>query len=285
MPTVRELGQNAATVATPAEAPAAQSATPAEGVSGDLVLQSIPTELDVFAGDFTPAMPADEVMEQIGTQYGAYVGYAHSANKNYAELQQLGIKEGDFYLAENGQITRQMPLLFWLVSAEVFATTMSIKGEITFATRDLNLCTGPGETPKIEEHIVGLLIVDTGEKLVPAKGDFRGVKAGALTNAIAGVKFAAKPEFALRSTAHKIAAQFTKPWGRVFTRATTSFRVSKSTGKPYHPATGVMKPADVDQLTRLQQALTDDGFMAAADLAKIAFADKVQELNELCGKK
>ena len=286
MPNVRELSDETAGVAAPASTVSAPTGAAQGAPATQLAVKDIPAELDVFGGaDFTPVMPADDVTDQLGSQYGAYIGFAHSSNKNYAELQQLGIKEGDIYLAYNGQITKQMPLCGWLVSAEVFATTMAITGDMVFASRDLNKVTPPGVAPRIEEHIVALFIVDTPEGLIPAKGDFRGVKAGGLTNAMALVKFASKPEFSQRSTANRIAAQFSKPWGRIYTRITTSFRTSKSTGKPYHPANGIAKAADVDQLTRLATALTDDAFMNAAELAKQAYTDKVTELTALCDKK
>lgn len=236
--------------------------------------------LAVFAG--LPALnEPDALPDPEGGGSGPYVAFASSRSPSWPSLQAAGIAEGDPYVAADGQYHEAAPLRFFLVSAApTYYTKRNTAGNLVAAKREQVYV---GDKPQYEEHYLTLVIVDLGDRMVPAKAEFIGTKSGAVVPALRAVKQAATPEWAGLSATHKLTAAFSVPFGRVSCIATTAPRTSKSSGNRYFAGVGSAGPATLDQMQRLNAAFADPTFQALAGAAKESFLDRRALLERLAG--
>jgi hypothetical protein len=206
----------------------------------------------------------------------AFVGVLQGDTGKRQALQAAGCADGDFYVDDGGAITPLKPLKFWLLQAQPFRTKMAASGDIVAASLDFH------DKSAGDEHVVTLVIVDTGKALVPAKADFRRSQWQVGNDAINGVRRAASPDFPNESDAAKVAAQFPAPFGRIVITASTQRKIGRQSGKPYYEATGVATPASVTDLQRLADAMQDPDFLARVSEAEGSYKYRVEQIRSKC---
>lgn len=213
-----------------------------------------------------PAMPTQSA--------GIYVGQLQPATGKRAALLQAGCADGDYYIDISGQLVPLKPLKFWLIKAELFYTRMDATGSIVQAARE--------KAAGLDEHVVCLIVVDVNGVPTPAKTDFRKASWSVAQAAVNGLQAAAEPDFPQHSDAHKVAAAFPVPFGRVLTTVSVEKRISKMSGKPYFASLGQTAPPSISQLTALGEAFKDAGFIELLEKAKAGFDGRVNQIAKLC---
>lgn len=277
MPTVRNLVTDnpKPNGSTPPET----AATPAPK-GGDGAALAVPT---CFGG--LPTLPSNDGLavanDLSAGASGPYVARASDRSPNWPSLSAAGVGNGDLYLGAEGLYLRTMPLTYWLVASTVFKTLMDDLGNFQHATTDLNAEKSPGGL-KLDEHVLALIVVDLGDRLVPAKCDFRGTLSGAVSPTLKAVQQAGDPKWAALSDAHKVAAAFPVPWGRVVATATTQPRTSRASGRKYYAGAAVCRPATIAQMQRLQAATQDAAFTALLEQAKQGYAERFETIRAMC---
>lgn len=219
-----------------------------------------------------------EVPELNGSAGGCYVAQLQPQTGRRPTLIQAGCKDGDYYLdTGDGTIVPLNPFRFAIMTASVFKTRMSPAGEIIAATRNM------GYNKDLDEHCVAIILVLTGEdEVTPAKAEFRRAQQGAAAAALDALKFASEPDFPSKSDAHKVAAQFPAPFGRMVTTVQVSKRVSKTSGKPYFASEGLSQPATVTQMQAILTACNSPEFTEKLDAVKAAYDKRVEQIAKLC---
>lgn len=206
-----------------------------------------------------------------------YVGQLQPNTGKRQSLLAVGVKDGEYYLDNMGEVTPLEVFRFFLLDARAFKTEMNAAGEIVYATRDME-----ARRPMTEEHAVALILVDTPHGWVPAKCDFRKAQAPAYVAASNGVEFAQEIGFSDASDAHRVAAQFPVPFGRVLTTVNIERRVSKSSGKPYFLSAGTVAPTSVSDMESLAAFLTDPDSEGKVKAARDSFEFRVKAIEKLC---
>jgi hypothetical protein len=227
-----------------------------------------------------------EDVEVPQSEAAIYVGFASTKSPSWPTQSAAGLTDGDIHIAYNRGLTKLMPMTFWLYTHETFKTVMLQSGEISYATRDTTKHAVPPGIPgrKLETHLVGVAIVDVNGQLVPSKIEARGTKEGCLSGAILAIKQAMDPKWPSLSDAHKVAAAFTFPWGRVANIANTipkTVQSGENKGAPYKVGTCLSKPSTIEQMKKLTEAFSDKQFQVDAEIAVRAFETRVQQLDNI----
>jgi hypothetical protein len=205
-----------------------------------------------------------------------FIGQLQENTGKRQQLQAAGVQVGDFYIDDGGAVTPLRPLRFWLLQATPFRSRMDAAGNVIQASRDFH------DKAAGDEHIVTLIVVDAGGRLVPCKADFRKAAWQVANDALNGVKRATSPEFPKESDAARVAAQFPAPFGRVTITASVGSKVSRTSGKKYYPASAVATPTTVTDLKRLSEALQDPEFAKRHDDALRAYQYRVEQIGKAC---
>ncbi len=206
------------------------------------------------------------------TPSGSYVQSSSERSKNYAAQKSAGLTDGDFFLVTDGAMNKKMPLEHWLLQAKLYYTKMDSAGNVVAIGRE--------ESNDLKEHYVVLHLVAHNGTLVPCRSEFRTTKAPAVVKLIEAIREAATPEFAGKSDAHKIAAQFPQPWGRVMASVTSRQKTARASGDGYKLAVPVIKPTSISQFEVFQAAMKDPAYADAFETAKKSFDDRVAELEK-----
>lgn len=207
-----------------------------------------------------------------------YVGQAHTRSGGWMQQQAAKCSEGDWFVSLKGRITPLKPLKFFLLDARAFGTKMAGNGDIVEAA-PLN---ESGKAPSgLEEHVVGLVIVETPSGLVPAKVDARKAQTPVFAKMIGAVSVAGTPDFLELGDAHKIAAKFPAPFGRVVGTAVVTPRTGRTNGFRYYHSDAEIAPSGVHEMKSLADAFQDAEFLALLDEAKKAFDERVAKIEKL----
>jgi hypothetical protein len=228
--------------------------------------------LPEWARSTAPAIPD----QPLGGPSSNFVGQLQENTGKKAALQAAGVQVGEFYLSADSAYFPLRPLRFMLLEATAYRTAMDAAGTVTKASRDFS------DKSSGDEHIEALVIVDAGDRLIPAKASFRKAQWLVGKAAIDGLQMAMDPAFPSKGDAYKVAAQFPAPFGRVVVTASVQRRVSKTSGKPYFACDGTVTPSSVTDLQKLVSSMKDDAFIAAGDAAKKAYVARCEQLDKLC---
>jgi hypothetical protein len=252
--------------------PPVRTLTPSVSKSQDEAAPTAALAIPSWAST-APAIPEDSFR----APGGPYVGQLQPNTGKRPALVAAGCADGDFYLDEGGTVTPLKQFRFWLLQAAAFRTVQSATGDVVSASRDMS------DKSKGDEHIVTLIVVDAGGRLVPAKADFRRAQWQAASAAIEGVRQATSVEFPKMSDAARVAAQFPAPFGRVTTTVSVQKKVSRTSGKSYFVCSGTTAPTSVTDMQRLADALKSDAFITSAEAAQKSYAARVEMLTKKCG--
>lgn len=266
-----ELVNRPVSDATPRPANMSTPPTP----SGSLALPDIPGFLT------QDSMP--ETAEQMRS---GYIGFGEPRSvKNWPMISAAGVVEGQAYAARAGEIIPLQQLEFWLLRADSYKTAMKTDGSFSFATRDLEYVDPGTHGGKVGEHYIGLMIVKLPNgNYIPIKGDFRTTKSNALSGPINAVKAAGTPEWANQSDANKLAAQFQRPFGRVYHYVNCAYYVGKASGNASYPARSRSVPSTLSQLQELSALFTEQEFLTQLREANENYEGRIKFMDELCAK-
>lgn len=215
-------------------------------------------------------------------EVGGYIGFASTQSNKWGEMQSAGLADGQPYLYHQQRYVPLDSLDFFLLHGESFKTLMvGREGKFQWVSRDLEEEGPTMGSNRPEPHYVCVCVVAAENRLIPIKGDFRGTKSGGLEGAIRAVEAAATPEWLALSDAHKVSAVFPQPFGRVFHRITTKYRVSKSSGNPYYVANCVSLPATITQIQQLVTAFGDSDFVKELNECKENFNQRISFLDRI----
>jgi hypothetical protein len=247
-----------------------------------------------------PAFLQQQTLPEVEDRTSGYVGFASSASKNWSVQQMNGMSEGQPFIYYKQQYLPCDSLQFFLLIGQSFQTIMVGKeGKFKYVTHDMdeefeqirnNNITVQGKsvplhsaigTSKLEAHYVMMMICVTGNSLIPIKGDFRGTKSGGMEGAIRATEEAAKPSWINLSEATRATAAFPQPWGRVFHSIDTTRHVSKTSGNPYYRANCNSRPAKIEEMQKLVNALQDPAFMEELQAAKQSYDDRIAFLEKI----
>lgn len=271
MPPIRNLTVTPTRV-TPEPMPKAETAL--------APIANAPAWLATTAGD---PLDADDNLKGVGESNSVYVGQLQENTGAKAQILAAGGKVGDFYLNDRGSITPlgDRPTLFFIYPGFIkgYMTQMDEAGKIVAAVPDPKA----GLPKPWAEHFVTVVLVKVGGELVPAKGDFRKAAQKVAANALAGIRAAASPDFAGKSDAHRVAAQFEQPWGRVVADVVTGRRVGGN-GKAYFAAESAVRPTTIAEQQLLRSLLGDADFNAKFDVARKSFEDRVAIIEKVIQK-
>lgn len=206
-----------------------------------------------------------------------YIGQLQDRTGAKAQLLAAGVEMGGFYLHNQGENVPLKPFKFWLVKAALYQTQMNASGNVTSATKDMSAALNDHH-----EHAVAVVLVQTPNGIVPAKCDFRKAQAPAYRAAAEALADVCNPSsgWPTRSDAHKVAAAFPVPFGRVVNTVNVVRKVGKGSGLPYFAAFGSAAPATVTELEQLAEALQSSDFEAAFQLADEAFKSRCEYIEK-----
>ena len=235
------------------------------------------------------ANPVNNVGTLAERPVGAYVGCAHPRANNWETLQQAKIAEGDFYIDGCGELRKCMPLAYWVMQVSRFGTAMSPAGDVVNATENQDIIANPGQLKNagMQEHYVTLVLVNLGDRIVPAKADFRGTRADGGKVPVAELRKVAEPNWPQSSDAARVAAAFPHPFGRVYFSATTVKGVVKggpNKGLPYHAARITAVPTPVGELDKLTKAIQSPGFAELVNQAWQNYSARCDMIRAACPK-
>jgi hypothetical protein len=247
-----------------------------------------------------PSFLQRQTLPEVEDRTSGYVGFASSASKNWSVQQMNGMSEGQPFIYYKQQYLPCDSLQFFLLIGQSFQTIMVGKeGKFKYVTHDMseefeqirnNNITVQGKsvplhsaigTSKLEAHYVMMMICVTGNSLIPIKGDFRGTKSGGMEGAIRATEEAAKPSWINLSESTRATAAFPQPWGRVFHSIDTTRHVSKTSGNPYYRANCNSRPAKIEEMQKLVNALQDPAFMEELQAAKQSYDDRIAFLEKI----
>jgi hypothetical protein len=243
MPNVENLSKGFAmpTQAQPAPEQPVTPSTPVAGGGGSQL--AVPPLFSQIA-----TLPSAAHLPEPVSAATSYVFNASTRSSNYAQQQQAGLSDGDFALCLEGAVYKCDPLKYFLLQVSPYRTTMDQAGNITFATKNMDYVNSLQG-----EHYLSLILVFFKDRLIPAKGEFRTTKASAALEPLREIEAAGKPEW-LKTDAHRVAAQFGIPWGRVVaTSVPGGKKTSRSSGNAYIPAITNARPATLDEMKLLME--------------------------------
>ena len=246
--------------------------------------QETPTTISVKLPDFLA--PTTEMMPELAENTApAYVGFADNRAKLWPTLQQAGCEVGDIYLYIDGSIFPKKPLEYFFLMGESFVSKMvGAEMSLMFASKNINT---QYEDKQIVPHYVSLLLVKHEGTLVPIRGDFRGTKSGAVEKAVRAVQASTAPEWARRSDAHKIAASFPQPFGRVLNIATTRPYIVKSgpnAGNKAFIADSQNRPTTASEIEMLLQCFQNEEWKKRLEVVHDSYRSRVDFMMEQCDK-
>lgn len=261
---------------TPGQAVVANP-NPAEGVQKTFTHALAPGMQSALAN---PVAGVGELAER---PVGAYVAAAHPRANNWPTLQSAGIAEGDWYFDGCGELRKCMPLKYWLFAVTAFGSNLDPTGNVLNATEKPELIANPAQLKAagLQEHFVSVILVNLGDKILPAKCDFRGTKADGAKVPVAELRKASDPNWPSSSDAAKVAAQFPHPFGRVYFTANTVKGVVKggtNKGLPYHAARVTGLPTPVGDMEKLLSAMQEVGFTDLMNQAWANYENRCQQI-------
>lgn len=247
-----------------------------------------------------PAFLQQQTLPEVEDRTSGYVGFASSASKNWSIQQMNGLAEGQPFIYYKQQYLPCDQLSFFLLIGQSFQTIMVGKeGKFKYVTHDMDeeldqvldhkIKVQGKEVPlrsvigpsKLEKHYVMMMICVQGNTLIPIKGDFRGTKSGGMEGAIRATEEAANPSWINLSESTRATAAFPQPWGRVFHQINTSRHVSKTNGNSYYRANCNSRPAKIDEMQKLVNALQDPTFMEELEATKKSYDDRINFLEKI----
>jgi hypothetical protein len=110
---------------------------------------------------------------------------------------------------------------------------------------------------------------------------FGRTKAGAVRKAAETLRVAGTPGWAGLSPAHDATMQFPLPFGRFVTTVTIEPRTGRETGRQYQLAAGHPRPANLEELKALKQALKEQDFRAELQVAMDVYGFRLRNLEEI----
>lgn len=306
MPPVKNLTDERKNVSatastTPNKSPTADT-PPSYGSTPSPLIESKGSQelVKSVSGVNLPSFLTASTLPEVEDRNSGFVGFASSASKNWSVQQMNGLAEGQPYISYKQQIIPCDTLQFFLTIGQSFQSIMVGKeGKFKYVTHDmdeeleqirnnsiivqgkpvpLHSVIGPS---KLEKHYVMMMICVTGNNLIPIKGDFRGTKSGGMEGAIRATEEAAKPSWINLSEATRATAAFPQPWGRVFHSIDTTRHISKTNGNPYYRANCNSRPAKIDEMQKLVNALQDANFMEELTIAKKSYDDRISFLEKI----
>lgn len=308
MPPVKNLtDEKRSTPATPVNKNPAVDQPPSYGSTPSPLIESKDNGSKELVKSATgvnlPAFLQQQTLPEVEDRNSGFVGFASSASKNWSVQQMNGLAEGQPYISYKQQIIPCDTLQFFLLIGDSFQSIMVGKeGKFKYVTREMDVeledirnnvikqngkdvplhsVIGPS---KLEKHYVMMMICVTGNNLIPIKGDFRGTKSGGMEGAIRATEEAAKPSWINLSESTRATAAFPQPWGRVFHSIDTTRHISKSgsgAGNPYYRANCNSRPAKIDEMQKLVNALQDSAFMEELTIAKKSYDDRIAFLEKI----
>jgi hypothetical protein len=298
-----------ATPSTPRNVPTVQTSTtdnpPSYGQTNHPLTESKGNQelVKSATGVSIPSFLQQQTLPEVEDRTSGYVGFASSASKNWAVQQMNGMSEGQPFIYYKQQYLPCDSLQFFLLIGQSFQTIMVGKeGKFKYVTHDMseefeqirnnNIIVQGKSVPlhsvigssKLEAHYVMMMICVTGNNLIPIKGDFRGTKSGGMEGAIRATEEAAKPSWINLSESTRATAAFPQPWGRVFHSIDTTRHVSRSgpgAGNPYYRANCNSRPAKIEEMQKLVNALQDPAFMEELTAAKQSYDDRIAFLEKI----
>jgi hypothetical protein len=208
-----------------------------------------------------------------------YAGFASSMSDNWMKQQQAGCSEGDPYIVYDGQIIKCAPLEYVLLAGRSFRTSMMGKEmRLLWCSEDVEDM-GPDNLPstaKAQAHYVCLMLVKVGSVLRVIRGDFRGTKDGAAKRPVQEIEDAANPEWAKQSEAHRVAAVFPQPWGRVWNSVAVQPGIGRASGNKYYAAQCKCTPINPSQMELIGQFFQDPASINALEIARRGFEERCQ---------
>lgn len=220
---------------------------------------AVPSNMDL-------AVPESSFAESDGGIDYTYLRFNEEQSKKFVEARENGIGIAQPYLVSNGMM---LPWdgRFFMLSASQFWTRLSADGsEILQATQ-----VKPGKNSPLYEHIevLGIAIVD--DKPLPFCGNFRSAKSRAAR--MAYDKFARASE-----VNHSIPLL----WARwLFQVQIGASAISKTSKKPYYPATCIARLTTSDEYENVMKYL-DLNFENDLLSATRGYSDKCKLLKEIC---
>lgn len=212
-----------------------------------------------------------------------YVGNAHPMSQKWSAMSLAGLKQADYYINIDDQYTKLDPFRYWLVDAQSFMSKIDESGTVLAITQNMDLKQKLGFD--LQEHYVGLFIVDINGMLVPARASFRYLKAKTIKSAADAIKMATHPAWATASDANRVASASSAPFGRIYTEAVMASKVAKSgqrAGKPYDYTIASPRPTTEAQLKLLSTNLADPEFKKKLVTAAQSYLDECTKLISQC---
>lgn len=244
-----------------------------------------PAALSPAAQQAMTASPFASTPKIVERPAGAYVGSAHPQSNNWPTCQANGVEEGDFYLdgaanLSGSPMVKLDPFKYWLYTVTAFCTEMDSSGNVLRASDRPDLIESQAlrDRERLQLHFVTVVLVDLGAKIVPAKADFRHTKSGAVSTPYGEFQRMNDPNWPRLSDAHRVAAQFPHPFGRIYCTAWPvpgTVRGGPNKGKRYHAARGTAVPTALADMERLGKAFGDQEFTQALNQAMQTYAARV----------
>jgi hypothetical protein len=208
-----------------------------------------------------------------------YVKFASSKSDDWNALRQLHpqVQEGTPYLVHaDNQLELIDPLKFHLIG---FRQCWTLRDD-QYQLEDVKF-SDQGRHSEFKEEFLAHLIIQVGERLIPAVSSFRGTKAGAVRASADALRKAGSTDWAQMSPAHAASAQFRLPLGRFVTTVTLEARTSRDKGRSYLLAIGHVRPTKLEELDKLTQALGDPDFVTQLQSTTDVFKSRVEDLESI----
>src|SRR5262249_992633 len=139
----------------------------------------------------------------------------------------------------------------------------------------------PGRRSGLSEEFLAATIVHRGRRLVPTVSYFGRTKSPAIRKAADTLRVAGTPGWPKLGPAHDATMQFPLPCGRFVTTVTIEPRTSRETGRQYQLAVGHVRPANLEELDALMQALQEQDFLAQLQVAMDVYGFRLRNLEEI----
>lgn len=245
----------------------AQPAAPAAG----LAIPALPGFLTQLPG----YLPKKEDLPT-GT-VGPYLFSASTRSEKWAQQAAAGARDGDFMIGGiDGKFVPVMPLRFHLLTAFTCRSEWNDRNDVVSVKPDIR-----ERCRRTKEHVLAVVAVVVGDRLIAAKAEFVGAKHKPGTVGVLALNDAADPTWLEYSEAHKVSGQFPLPAGRFLVLVGLEPRTSKTTGRPYIEAVAQVQPSQAADMQRFARMLEDETFRKQLAQASNSFSARKSQLERL----